>query len=73
MTDKETGEMVDLTNETKLKPCPFCGGEAHFTWNSYRQTYRCECISEACPMRPYTPQYDRREAAVAAWNKRAEP
>src|SRR5687768_14980281 len=44
-----------------LKPCPFCGGEAHYQ-DGYPYNI-VKCIS--CGARSFT-----REDAIAAWNKR---
>lgn len=47
----------------ELKPCPFCGGEAHIQKSG--NWIRCaECGAE-------TDYYDIEEEAIAAWNRRA--
>ena len=58
----------------KLKSCPFCGGEAFL-----RPVYRNYIIDakhdDNCPMiamcLPLETHWVTREAAVAAWNRRA--
>lgn len=57
----------------KLLPCPCCGGKAKIieqgsTWNALRRVkYRAQCME--CGI--MTPEYDAREDAVVAWNRRA--
>lgn len=53
----------------KLKPCPFCGGEAHLSnWTDQAYVW-CECgvktevyLHSGCV-----------DKAIEAWNRRAEP
>ena len=56
----------------KLKPCPFCGGNAVMhTWRDERfrrNPTRIEC--DECGVS--TTIYDMIRQAVAAWNKRLE-
>ena len=50
----------------KLKPCPFCGGEAELEDNlvGFKFTVQCkECFS-------MTDGYFTSEEAIAAWNRR---
>lgn len=54
----------------KLKPCPFCGGEAH----SYDGTeyVRCDTCYALMPNIPAYPEFGYTvEEAIAAWNQRA--
>ena len=56
----------------KLKPCPFCGGQAEF-WeskasNGYLYGYVIRC--SMCKSR--TKIYDNQEYASIAWNRRAK-
>ena len=50
---------------TKLKPCPFCGGEAS-TYVAYDDGYYVCCDECGCGL----PVYNTEEEAVEAWNKR---
>lgn len=63
-----------MTDETTLKPCPFCGGEAH-----YREWNGDECDIEVdhrddCWMIEYEGFTDirinEREKLIDAWNRR---
>lgn len=58
----------------KLKPCPFCGGEAKMyrgsIWNSKVRWISCE--NDGCKIQPETPAYDNEDEAIEAWNIRAE-
>lgn len=70
------GVMVDT-----LKPCPFCGGEAHTqergTEDGERMVFCCACatcgasveglwwMEQDCP-----PGFEREDQAIEAWNKR---
>lgn len=57
----------------KLKPCPFCGGEA-FIRKLYRNYIIDAKHDDNCPLDymvlPYDSCWVTREAAVAAWNRR---
>lgn len=51
----------------ELKPCPFCGGEAHYVKCSDGEAWvRCkDCGTE-------TAIFDSVEEAAEAWNRRAD-
>lgn len=65
-------------SETKLKPCPFCGGVARIdskradstptngTWSSEARVWRYRCEASCCNMH----WKFSRDAAIAAWNRR---
>jgi Lar family restriction alleviation protein len=62
--------------ESKLLPCPFCGGEAflhegigndkHYGWSIWCCTFEGKCI------RPSSGYYSTEAEAIAAWNRRAD-
>lgn len=56
----------------KLKPCPFCGGEADW-WQTLSGTYQAYCYNDNCEIHPHTCCYVTLEEAIAAWNTRYEP
>lgn len=61
-------------NNPKLKPCPFCGGNAKVETykHPYGHTmYWVGCANEKCDVFPETPGYSERRNAVRSWNKRA--
>lgn len=69
---------------SELKPCPFCGGEAHVAHyygdtlcleDPEKYTWFVSCASRGCPGSVQSPGYlHRGEAeALAAWNRRASP
>ena len=53
--------------EIKLKPCPFCGGEA-FVWRlSYR--YKISCKQDCVTMPPrFDMWFSSEEEAIKKWN-----
>ena len=56
--------------EPKLKPCPFCGGEAKvyrriFDWETW--DYKVECSKCHCAA---TENYDTKQEAIEEWNTR---
>lgn len=52
----------------ELKPCPFCGGKARLTYNTYGSHY-VQCDNVSCDVKPVTWIYTTEEEAVEAWNK----
>lgn len=67
----------------KLKPCPFCGGEAQvampqLTIQSLNTTFNIDTYCVYCPKCQmyfgYTPKhkgiYDTEQEAIKAWNRR---
>lgn len=57
-----------------LKPCPFCGGAGHVSHSFGKWYAACEASwlrGDGCAVGPFT-HFESREAAVAAWNTRAE-
>ena len=54
--------------ETKLLPCPFCGGEAT-TYVAYDDGYYVCCDECGCGLPVYITEAD----AIEAWNKRTPP
>lgn len=53
----------------KLKPCPFCGGDAVFNGESYHFGGQVECQNSDCEV--IGPFRDAEHDAVVAWNTRA--
>ena len=57
----------------KLKPCPFCGGEARLVNDtSGKSVWTVSCESQECYVSPEAANYDKAEWAIAAWNRRPE-
>lgn len=52
----------------KLKPCPFCGGEAQILIIKEQKFHSVRCIK----CRTLTDIYETEEEAIEAWNRRAE-
>lgn len=61
-----------MSDETELKPCPFCGGEAETLRFADKGYWDVGC--HACEISPCTEDmfYETRAVAVAAWNRRVE-
>lgn len=57
----------------KLKPCPFCGGEAELvlSLSSSGMVYSIECNKKECPL-SRTKWFNKKEKAVEMWNRRVE-
>jgi Lar family restriction alleviation protein len=58
-----------------LKPCPFCGGEAHLQFNIVYKYYEVYCTGKDCNVRfPYFKCRRKNElakrAAITVWNRR---
>lgn len=55
---------------SKLKPCPFCGGEAKAAYGrcDYNVWQVC-CLNNAC--QAMAGWCDTKDDAIAAWNRRA--
>lgn len=60
---------------SKLKPCPFCGGEAYMA-RTYKSYIVLAKHDDNCPLFvrpiPYDTHWATREAACDAWNRRAK-
>ena len=56
----------------KLKPCPFCGSEGTIISLAIER-YVARCSDPVCLVFPRTPLTITEEAAIAIWNRRAEP
>ena len=54
----------------ELKPCPFCGGEAHM--NGCGNTWWVSCDTEGCVCQIGGKLQHTELQAVKAWNKRAK-
>lgn len=69
---------------SELKPCPFCGGEAHVVegmYNSYQEGYAVRCRHCALTLGAsgrlgecyeWSCCYENEAEAIEAWNTRAE-
>ena len=60
---------------TKLKPCPFCGGEAKIEHDCDERTtyFWATCNNRHCLVRPYSEEdFNSAEDAIEAWNTRAD-
>lgn len=60
-------------SETKLLPCPFCGGEADLVKYIGKldcKKFAVECRNIECPTLPCTEWYLDKEEAIKAWNTR---
>ena len=69
---KEKGKTM---SDTKLKPCPFCGGTGHViikTWDLFTHGALVEC--EGCGARTVlvepSCEYTAKDKAVELWNAR---
>lgn len=65
-----------MASKPKLKPCPFCGGEAQLLRISKSpngvEEWFVSCGSDSCDLYPHsTIPYASAEIAAAAWNRRA--
>lgn len=61
----------------ELKPCPFCGSEAHIFVSEYEGVYvicsNCHARTETLTDRPYFTAYvPAVERVIDRWNRRAE-
>jgi Lar family restriction alleviation protein len=74
-----------MSDEVKLKPCPFCGGDGEMSWYAKGNSSACagyfvECTScsasgEGFDIQGEMPDRDdyTKSRAVAAWNTRSQP
>ena len=57
---------------SKLKPCPFCGGEGCIQRHEFvgcTDTFGVGCLDCCCAPRQF---YDTEKDATEAWNRRAD-
>lgn len=57
--------------ETKLKPCPFCGGTATLRCEGASFWVECE-YQNGCLVGPATDFFGTECEAIEVWNRRAE-
>ncbi|MBQ7490317.1 MAG: Lar family restriction alleviation protein [Bacteroidales bacterium] len=59
------------SKRVKLKPCPFCGGEAAYStyWSGGKEWHLINCKND-CPMTVYVSRLNPDEA-ITMWNHRA--
>ena len=58
---------------SKLKPCPFCGGEAELVQHQvvgYPDDFYVECVTNECIMSLGGLCYETEKEAIEAWNRR---
>lgn len=59
----------------KLKPCPFCGGEALLELFTVRKGYEANVVCSEClvymPTITYDTEEEAEEAVMRDWNRRA--
>lgn len=60
----------------KLKPCPFCGGEAELLTMRYKdvEVYGVFCradLDQECQHGHFIDNYGTKAEAIAAWNRRS--
>lgn len=57
----------------KLKPCPFCGSEAHICKIRGEKIYLVKCWNyRECSILPRTKEYENKEEAIREWNRRSK-
>jgi Lar family restriction alleviation protein len=56
----------------KLKPCPFCGGEAEILYLDYSREHYVECRNKYCHLDVATDLSKTKKTAIKHWNKRAK-
>ena len=59
----------------ELKPCPFCGTNPLVIANKYRHhqtTFCVKCNNIDCTVIPVTYEHSEMNAAIEAWNRRAD-
>ena len=56
--------------ETELKPCPFCGDEAHLSYGA--DGYTVYCRNDECIAYNLEVWFDTYEEATNAWNGRSD-
>ena len=55
----------------KLKPCPFCGGEADLINDYLYEKWYAGCHNGKCAVQPDTYIHGTPDSAIKAWNTRA--
>lgn len=58
--------------DVKLKPCPFCGGEAIHRYGSNIAKYYVCCENPKCRVQPITDAHQSKAVVTREWNRRAE-
>lgn len=59
------------TNETELKPCPFCGGKAEIIEAAWCGKYECYVSCTVCRV-TQTHYLRSKRVAISEWNRRTD-
>lgn len=54
-----------------LKPCPFCGSEAHMVEGTYPKHFHPCCTNAKCILYPGAKWFKKKDEAAVAWNMRS--
>lgn len=68
LEEDELKVIGDRAMDEKLKPCPFCGGEATYIKKINDIKSYIGCSNASCIAEPFSFLVD--EAAIKAWNRR---
>ena len=55
---------------TKLKPCPFCGGEVSVVYDEGIKKYWICCDNPKCRIQPSTDAHVNKGVITREWNRR---
>lgn len=69
-TPESREQMMEQSDE--LRPCPFCGSGALCDFPDAYTTWQIMCDNNNCPVDLWVWGFSSREAAIAAWNTRAD-
>lgn len=56
----------------KLKPCPFCGGEAELKSTNYFSVVKCKGCRVSGPVAKISVEYCANDKAAESWNRRKD-
>ena len=61
-----------MSDDERLKPCPFCGGEAHLDFRTFLFSQPFDFFVKCAGCGIHTHDYVDKNKAITVWNRRVQ-